>query len=123
MASPANNKIFDSTLAADGDWRNVSNFTALSIQLSGVEGNIWIEASNDPSIVGVPPSGNAGVNVSGSLPSGSPIPLASGELAVLVSGTNVLWSPSCLAWNWIRVRKDSTAETLDTKAFLFGQNG
>lgn len=118
---PVNNLIFDSTVAADGDWRNVSNLTALSVYLTGVETMVWIEASNDPSIVGDTPSGNAGIDVSGDLSS----PSGSSEIAVIYDGTakTALWAPSCLVWNWIRVRKDSASETLETKAFLFGQNG
>jgi hypothetical protein len=34
-----------------------------------------------------------------------------------------LWSPSCLVWNWIRVRKNTDRQSLETKALLFGQNG
>lgn len=111
---PVNNLIFDSTSAADGAWRNVSNFVSISIQISGAEGHVWVEATNNPDLT------QAGVNVSGNLPSS---PSGTDEIAIIVSGTNVLWSPSCLVWNWVRVRKDATAETLETKAFLFGQNG
>ena len=55
MAQPVNNLIFDSTVAADGEWRNVSNFIAVSVYLTGTESNVWIEGSNDPSIVGDTP--------------------------------------------------------------------
>lgn len=120
---PVNNLIFDSTVAADGAWRNVSNFTSISIQIIGAEDVVWIEATNDPTVVGDTPSGNAGVNVSGSLPSGSPTPLATGEITIFVSGGNILWSPSCLVWNYVRVRKDNVTQSVQTKAYLFGQNG
>lgn len=121
MAQPVNNLIFDSTVAADGEWRNVSNFIALSVYLTGTESNVWIEGSNDPSIVGDTPSGNAGINISGDLSSPSPL----SEIAVFVDvvAQTALWSPSCLVWNWIRVRKDASFEGTETKAFLFGQNG
>lgn len=45
-----NIKIFDSTVAADGAWIDISNCVALSIGVSGIEGNVWIEVSNDPNI-------------------------------------------------------------------------
>jgi len=54
------NTILSTTLAAaDGAWRNVSNFVASSIQImakdsSGIQtaltGTIWIEVSNDPNV-------------------------------------------------------------------------
>jgi hypothetical protein len=43
-------KIFDSTIAADGAWIDVSNLVALSIQVNNIEGNTWIEVSNDPNV-------------------------------------------------------------------------
>jgi hypothetical protein len=47
----SNNTIFSSTNAADGAWRNVSNFTQFSLQVNNVEGTVWIEASNDPAVM------------------------------------------------------------------------
>lgn len=46
-----NNTIFDSTVAASGQWRNISNFVALSIHLINLEGNVTIEVSNDPNVL------------------------------------------------------------------------
>jgi hypothetical protein len=44
----ANNTIFSSKNALNGPWRNVNNWTAFSIHVTGLEGNVWIEVSNDP---------------------------------------------------------------------------
>jgi len=46
-----NNLIFSSTAAASGAWRNISNLTALSVQLAGLDSApVWVEASNDPNV-------------------------------------------------------------------------
>jgi hypothetical protein len=55
-----NNLILNTTAAAaDGQWRNVSNFVASSIQViardasglpTALTGDIWVEVSNDPSV-------------------------------------------------------------------------
>ena len=47
----AQNTIFSSQAALNGTWRNISNFFNFSIQLTGLEGNVWLEASNDPSVM------------------------------------------------------------------------
>lgn len=36
--------------ALDGAWIDVSNLVALSVQVNGIEGNTWIEVSNDPNV-------------------------------------------------------------------------
>jgi hypothetical protein len=55
-----NNTIFSSTAPADGAWRNISNFVAMSVQISTTSagapsafdaGNVWIELSNDPNVL------------------------------------------------------------------------
>lgn len=47
----ANNLIFDSTAtAANGVWRDVSNWVAYSVHITGLEGTTWIEVSNDPAV-------------------------------------------------------------------------
>jgi hypothetical protein len=47
----ANNLIFDSTAtAANGTWRDVSNWVAYSVHVTGLEGTTWIEVSNDPAV-------------------------------------------------------------------------
>lgn len=47
----ANNLIFDSTAASfNGSWRDVSNWVAYSVHITGLEGTMWIEVSNDPSV-------------------------------------------------------------------------
>ena len=129
MAQVINNKIFDSTVAADGAWRNISNFTTMSVHLTNVEGKVWIEVSNeqDPNNLDraegpIAPPAHAGLNASGNLPS-SPIVADEIEIVQDLTTKQAVWAPSCLVWNWIRVRKDATAQTLETKAFLFGQNG
>jgi len=47
----ANNLIFSSQSAADGQWRNINNFMAYSVYFTGLEGNVWVEVSNDPSVM------------------------------------------------------------------------
>lgn len=47
----ANNTIFSSTAAANGAWRNIGNWTNLSLQINGLESNVWVEVSNDPSVL------------------------------------------------------------------------
>lgn len=129
MAQVVNNLIFDSTNAADGAWRNISNFQTVSIHITGVEANVWVEVSNeqdpnnpDRSEGPIAPPAHAGLNASGNLP-GSPI--SADEIAVIVDNTThqAVWAPSCLVWNWVRVRKSNTTQALETKAYLFGQNG
>lgn len=46
-----NNKIFDSAAAANGLWRNISNLGAYSLHFRGLEGNVWVEVSNDPNVL------------------------------------------------------------------------
>jgi hypothetical protein len=43
-----NIKIFDSTVAADGPWVDVSDTVNLSVQIANIEPKTWIEVSNDP---------------------------------------------------------------------------
>ena len=45
-----NNTLFSSQSALNGAWRNINNFIGFSIHLTGIEGNVWIEAANDPNI-------------------------------------------------------------------------
>lgn len=63
---------------------------------------------------------NSGLNISGNLP-GSPA--TNDEIAIIVSGSTVSVNPSCLVWKWLRVRKDTTAQTIETQAWIMGQNG
>ena len=46
-----NRIIFDSTNALDGSWQDVSLMTSFSVQVTNLEGGVWIEASNDPSVL------------------------------------------------------------------------
>src|SRR5271154_7498699 len=43
-----NLQIFSSTAAADGVWIDVSNLVNLSVYLTGIDAQTWIEVSNDP---------------------------------------------------------------------------
>lgn len=47
----ANNTIFSSQAALNGQWRNISNWVAFSLQINGLEGNVWFEVSNDPNVL------------------------------------------------------------------------
>lgn len=47
MAQVKLNKIFDSTVPADGAWFDVSNITSLSVHIENVETKTWMEVSND----------------------------------------------------------------------------
>jgi hypothetical protein len=59
-----NIQIFSSTNAADGSWVDVSNLVQLSVMLTGVEANVWIEVSDDPNA----PIDGAGIGAPGSAP-------------------------------------------------------
>jgi hypothetical protein len=113
-----NNKIFDSTDNAFGEWRNISNFIALSIHVIGLEHSVYIEASNSNTDPGV---GGAGVKITGDL--GNSDVSLSDEIAIFYDGSGAMVNPSCLAWNWIRVTKPGGSASVQTQAFLFGQNG
>jgi hypothetical protein len=58
-----NIQIFSTVNAADGTWVDVSNLVNLSVMLTGVEANVWIEVSDDPNApidgagVGAPSAG------------------------------------------------------------------
>jgi hypothetical protein len=47
----ANNNIFSSKNAASGVWRNINNWQAFSIHVTGVESKVWVEVSNDPNVL------------------------------------------------------------------------
>ena len=47
----ANNTIFSSTAATTGAWRNISNWINLSLHITNLEGNVWVEVSNDPNVL------------------------------------------------------------------------
>lgn len=51
--------------------------------------------------------------------------VSSEEIAIFPSTvtTTAVINPSCLCWKWMRVRKDNTAQTTETIAWLMGQNG
>ena len=245
----ANNILLNSQNAASGVWRNISNWMALSVHITGVESKVWIEVSNDPNVLTsgstiaapaapvlsqyapttdsqisgepvnvtyyvkntyVTPGGetvassqssllvtagnllsvaspardaggyavgwntyisktsgaevlqnlednaviasisfgrpfnltsliSSGISVPGSNTSGSPnaginvtppdVIVASSsaldETSMIYDATThqAIWTPSCLVYNFIRVCKDTSTQTLTTKAYLFGQQG
>jgi hypothetical protein len=47
----ANNLIFNSQNAANGVWRDISIWQCYSIHITGIEGHVWIEVSNDPTVM------------------------------------------------------------------------
>jgi hypothetical protein len=133
-----NNLIFDSIPALVGTWAAVYNYSALSINILGVDpaADTWIEVSNNPlcdpikyagtnkTVYGVPVTGNLGA-------AGSP-PDVSEEADIRFAlygpggptdtthGYMCMWSPSCLIWNYIRLVKTGTS-SIETQAWLFGQ--
>jgi hypothetical protein len=144
----ANNVILSSTVAAAGPWRDINNFTALSVHIVGLEAgaSTWIEVSNNPNVLqnqpgvfipgvnaptgevpvtsapgvsGVPITGNLGGHASYS----PPVSGDSGDeqdISFSADGTQAMWSPSCLVWNFIRVVKTGGG-SVPTVAYLFGQ--
>jgi hypothetical protein len=124
--------IFDSTAALDGRWYKIANYSALSVHLMGLEAScaIWIEVSNnpenDPNYGSSPPITTAGVPVAWITTGGITSPPTNitdeADLAYSLDGTQAMWSPSCLVWNYIRVCKSSSGTPVDeTVAQLFGQ--
>jgi len=65
-----------------------------------------------------------GINITGDLGTFTP-PSGLDEIAIFYDNVNKLAmvNPSCLCWKFLRVRKDNTAQTLETIAWLMGQNG
>jgi hypothetical protein len=47
----ANNQIFSSQAALNGSWRNIQNWINFSLEVTGLEGNVWVEVSNDPNVL------------------------------------------------------------------------
>ena len=45
-----NIQVFSSKNAQNGNWIDISNLVAFSIELENLEGNVWIEVSNDPNV-------------------------------------------------------------------------
>jgi len=144
---PRTNKIFDSSVAAAGAWANISNLVGLSIHIVGLESgsNTYIEVSNNPYNLANPPESYilgyttpfptvtsppiSGVPITGDLTDHATYsPPVSGDVseevdvAFSADGSQCMWSPSCLVWNWVRVVKTSGGSK-ETIAWLFGQNG
>jgi hypothetical protein len=121
-----NNKIFDSFNAANGAWRNINNFVALSVHVIGLtngDSTVAIEVSNNPAVL--TDDTIHGIVITDDLSSGA----ASYADDILVSYDNplgpstvVMVNPCCLAWNYIRVVKSGDGSA-QTQAWLFGQIG
>jgi hypothetical protein len=43
------------------------------------------------------------------------------DVAWSTDGKQCMWSPSCLVWNYLRVRKTATGASTTTTAYAFGQ--
>jgi hypothetical protein len=87
-----------------------------------------INSTIAPPVSNTSGSPNSGVSITGNLAAGSytpPAPAAEfNQLQVIIDGSgNAMINPSGIIWNFIRVNKDSTANTKVTTAFLFGQIG
>lgn len=62
---------------------------------------------------------NTGVKLMATVVGGT----SSEEIAIFVTGTSAMVNPSCLCWKWLRLGKDNSSQTLETIAWLMGQNG
>jgi hypothetical protein len=133
-----NLEIFDSKGVTGGTlygtWYKVSNFSALSIHFMGLEAasTTWVEVSNNPendpnyAPPPSPPDANPGVPIvyitTGSMSPPTEDVNAMQDVAYSQDGTQAMWSPACLVWNYIRVCKAVTGTPADvTTANLFGQ--
>lgn len=118
----------DTKAAANGTWNWIGNWSALSVHVVGLEGNIWVEVSNDPAAnpvnYGSPPTIPDGVNISGYLASSGSPPPVNDEMNINISysndGSQAMVSPSALVWKWLRVCK-SGGGSVETTVFLMGQ--
>jgi hypothetical protein len=120
-------KALDTTDAANGTWNWIGNWSALSVHIVGLEGDVWVEVSNDPAAnpvnYGSPPAIPDGCDITGNLAGSSP-PHPSEEENINISlsrdGTQAMVSPSALVWEWLRVCK-SGGGSVETVAHLMGQ--
>jgi hypothetical protein len=116
----------DTKAAADGTWTWVGNWSAMSVHIVGLEGDVWVEVSNDPAAdparYASPPTIPEGCDITGNLTSGGSPPAIVEEVSIAYSrdGTQVMVSPSALVWKWLRVCKSGGGAT-DTVAYLMGQ--
>jgi len=112
---------------ANGAWTWIGNWSALALHVAGLEGDVWVEVSNDPAAnpnyYGSPPTIPDGCDITGNLNGGSPPYPAEEEninIALSRDGTQAMVSPSALVWEWLRVCKSGGGSTL-TVAHLMGQ--
>ncbi len=130
-----NNAILQTTAAANGAWRKIDDWTSLSVHVIGLEAgsDVWIEVSNnplcDPVLSAATSPTTAGVPITGNLAANTvyspPVTGDSGDeqdISFSADGTQAMWSPSCLIWNFIRACK-SGGGSVQTTAYLFGQIG
>jgi hypothetical protein len=96
---------------------NSLQFGQTFILKNGIKGQIVPPTTNTSS------SPNSGVNLTGNLAAASYNEGALNQIQVIISGTQAMINPSGVAWKYIRVCKDSTANTVVTTGFLFGQVG
>ena len=120
------NDILSTTGTANGTWQNIGNYTALSVHVvaaNGLDGDVWIEVSNNPACDPVYSSSTSastsGVPLTGNLSEGPPE--TPEEMSILWDSgvTQCMVSPSCLNWKYLRAcKKDGSNQT---DAYLFGQ--
>jgi hypothetical protein len=133
MLAP-NNTIFNSKAAQYGAWFKIFNYSALSVHIVGLESgsDTWIEVSNNPDddprfypnsppidYPGVPITGNLAAYASYSPPISEDV-VHDENIAWSTDGKQVMWSPACLVWNYLRVVKVGGG-SVTTTAYLFGQ--
>ena len=117
----------DTKAAADGTWTWVGDWSAMSVHIVGLEGDVWVEVSNDPAAdparYASPPTVPEGCDITGNLAGSSPpFPPEGKSINVSYSrdGTQAMVSPSALVWKWLRVCK-SGGGSVETVAYLMGQ--
>ena len=98
---------------------------AISGNLSLSQSFVLTNGFSDSGVV--PPSNtgggpNVGIDITGNL---AGTITANDEIAIFQNAgkTMAMVNPSCLSWKWLRVRKDNSAQTTETVAYLMGQNG
>jgi len=110
--------------AANGAWTWIGNWSAFSVHITGLEGDVWVEVSNDPAAnpnsYGSPPTVPDGVSVSGILSGTPPTNDKAINISYSTDGSQAMVSPSALVWEWLRVCKSGGGSTL-TVAHLMGQ--
>ena len=102
-----NIQIFSSQTAADGAWVDVSNLVNLSLQVNGIEGNVWIEVSDDPNA----PINGTGIGAPGSAPTLLQFPSqpgSTGSSSTLPAGTLYVKTTFITKWGETTASAEST---------------